>query len=87
LTVSIALWGTVVGCLIAGVMGQQMGGRNALRIMAMMYIVSAMGCAAAWSWPSLMIFRFIGGLGIGGSSVSGPVYIAELAPAHGVGGL
>jgi sugar porter (SP) family MFS transporter len=81
LTVSIALWGTVVGCLIAGVMGQRMGGRNALRVMAVLYIVSAAGCAFAWSWPSLMVFRFIGGLGIGGSSVLGPVYIAELAPA------
>jgi SP family arabinose:H+ symporter-like MFS transporter len=80
-TVSIALWGTVVGCLIAGVMGQRMGGRNALRVMAVMYLVSALGCATAWSWPSLMVFRFIGGLGIGGSSVLGPVYIAELAPA------
>lgn len=80
-TVSIALWGTVVGCLIAGVMGQRMGGRNALRVMAVMYLVSALGCAMAWNWPSLMVFRFIGGLGIGGSSVLGPVYIAELAPA------
>jgi len=80
-TVSIALWGTVVGCLIAGLMGQRMGGRNALRVMAVMYLVSALGCAVAWDWPSLMVFRFIGGLGIGGSSVLGPVYIAELAPA------
>jgi len=81
LTVSIALWGTVAGCLIAGVMGQKIGGRNALRVMAAMYILSAAGCAFAWNWPSLMVFRFIGGLGIGGSSVLGPVYIAELAPA------
>jgi len=80
-TVSIALWGTVAGCLIAGVMGQRMGGRNALRVMAVLYLASALGCAAAWNWPSLMVFRFIGGLGIGGSSVLGPVYIAELAPA------
>jgi sugar porter (SP) family MFS transporter len=67
--------------MIAGVMGQRMGGRNALRVMAVMYVVSAVGCASAWNWPSLMVFRFIGGLGIGGSSVLGPVYIAELAPA------
>jgi sugar porter (SP) family MFS transporter len=80
-TVSIALWGTVAGCILAGPIGQRMGGRNALRIMAMLYIVSAAGCAFAWSWPALMVFRFIGGLGIGGSSVLGPVYIAELAPA------
>jgi len=81
LTVSIALWGTVIGCIFAGPIGQRIGGRNALRIMGALYILSAIGCAVAWSWPILMIFRFIGGLGIGGSSVLGPVYIAELAPA------
>jgi MFS transporter, SP family, arabinose:H+ symporter len=82
ITVSIALWGTVVGALSAGVIGQRLGGRNALRIMAVLYIVSALGCAFAWNWPALVIFRFIGGLGIGGSSVLAPVYIAELAPAN-----
>jgi MFS transporter, SP family, arabinose:H+ symporter len=81
LTVSIALWGTVAGCLLSGVLGQKFGGREALRLMALLYIVSAIGCALAWSWPALIFFRFIGGLGIGGSSVLGPVYIAELAPA------
>ncbi|WP_263416412.1 sugar porter family MFS transporter [Terriglobus albidus] len=82
ITVSIALWGTVIGCILAGPLGQRSGGRNALRLMAVMYIVSALGCALAWNWPSLLVFRFIGGLGIGGSSVLGPVYIAELAPAR-----
>ncbi len=81
ITVSIALWGTVVGALTAGLIGQRLGGRNALRLMAVLYIVSSLGCAFAWSWPALVIFRFIGGLGIGGSSVLAPVYIAELAPA------
>jgi sugar porter (SP) family MFS transporter len=81
LTVSIALWGTVVGCLFSGVLGQRIGGREALRVMAGVYIISAIGCSLAWNWPALVVFRFIGGLGIGGSSVLGPVYIAELAPA------
>src|SRR5277367_1958973 len=80
-TVSIALWGTVIGALSAGLVGQRLGGRNALRIMAVLYLVSAVGCAFAWSWSALLVFRFIGGLGIGGSSVLAPVYIAELAPA------
>ncbi len=80
-TVSIALWGTVLGALTAGWLGTQLGGRNALRVMAALYIVSSIGCAFALNWPMLMIFRFIGGIGIGGSSVLGPVYIAELAPA------
>ncbi len=80
-TVSIALWGTVAGALGAGPLGSRLGGRNALRVMAALYVISALGCALALNWPMLMIFRFIGGLGIGGSSVLGPVYIAELAPA------
>src|SRR5439155_3282946 len=49
--------------------------------MAVLYFASAVGCALAWSWTSLVLFRFIGGLGIGGSSVLGPMYIAEIAPA------
>ena len=81
LTVSIGLVGTVIGAMSAGVLGQRIGGREALRIMALLYTISALGCAFAWNWPALMAFRLIGGLGIGGSSVLGPVYIAELAPA------
>jgi MFS transporter, SP family, arabinose:H+ symporter len=81
LTVFIGLVGTVIGAMSAGVLGQRIGGREALRIMALLYTISALGCAFAWNWPSLMVFRLIGGLGIGGSSVLGPVYIAELAPA------
>lgn len=80
-TVSIALWGTVAGCFIAGPLGQRYGGRNVLRVLAVLYIVSAVGSALAWNWPVLMLARVIGGLAIGGSSVLGPVYIAELAPA------
>ena len=80
-TVAIALIGTVVGALGAGQAGQKLGGRETLRITAVLYVVSAIGSALAWNWPVLMVFRFIGGLGIGASSVLGPVYIAELAPA------
>lgn len=80
-TVSIALWGTVIGALFSGILGDRLGGRESLRILAAFYVVSALGCAFAWSWPALLFFRFIGGLGIGGSSVLGPVYIAEIAPA------
>jgi sugar porter (SP) family MFS transporter len=50
--------------------------------MGILYILSALGCALAWNWYSLVAFRFIGGLGIGGSSVLGPMYIAEIAPAR-----
>ncbi|MBT9330518.1 sugar porter family MFS transporter [Paracidobacterium acidisoli] len=80
-TVSIALLGTVIGAIGAGPLGQKMGGREALRVMAALYVVSAVGCALSWDWYSLLFFRLLGGLGIGGSSVLGPVYLAELAPA------
>jgi SP family arabinose:H+ symporter-like MFS transporter len=80
-TVFIGLAGTVTGAMCSGVLGQKIGGREALRIMAILYMLSAIGCAFAWNWDVLMISRFVGGLGIGGSSVLGPVYIAELAPA------
>lgn len=80
-TVSLALWGTVIGAIFAGDIGQRVGSRETLRVMALLYVLSALGCALAWNWPIFLIARFLGGLGIGGSSVLGPVYIAELAPA------
>jgi MFS transporter, SP family, arabinose:H+ symporter len=81
LTVSIALIGTVIGSLLAGIPGDRYGRRDSLRFMAVLYLLSAVGCAFAWDWYSLVFFRLIGGLGIGGSSVLGPMYIAEIAPA------
>jgi SP family arabinose:H+ symporter-like MFS transporter len=81
ITVAMALLGTVLGAMSAGIPGQRWGGRETLRVLAVFYVLSALGCAFAWNWHALLIARFIGGLGIGGSSVLGPVYIAELAPA------
>lgn len=81
LTVSIALWGTMFGSLFAGIPGDRYGRRNSLRVLAAFYVISALGCAFAWGWYPLVVARFIGGLGIGGSSVLGPMYIAEVAPA------
>ena len=80
ITVSCALWGTVGGGLLASPLGERLGARNGLRLMAVLYIVSAIGCALAWNWTSLLAFRFIGGLGIGGSSVLSPMYIADISP-------
>ena len=79
-TVAAALIGTVIGSMFAGIPGDRLGRRASLRWMAILYVVSAAGCAFAWNWSSLVSFRFIGGLGIGGSSVLGPMYIAEIAP-------
>src|SRR5258708_8315414 len=80
-TVAMALLGTIVGAMSAGIPGQKWGGRETLRVLAIFYVVSALGCAVAWNWHALLVARFIGGLAIGGSSVLGPVYIAELALA------
>ncbi len=81
-TVSMALWGTVLGSMFAGLPGDRLGRRASLRIMAVLFFISALGCAIAWDLYSLMAFRFIGGLGVGGASVLGPMYIAEIAPAR-----
>ncbi len=80
-TVSIALIGTVFGSFSAGVVGQKLGSRETLRLTAVLYLISAVGSAFAGNWVLLIAFRFIGGLGIGASSVLGPVYITELSPA------
>ncbi len=82
LTVSIALWGTVTGALLAGLPGDRLGRRDSLRLIAVLYLASALGSSLAWDWNALVFFRFVSGLAIGGSSVLAPMYIAEIAPAR-----
>lgn len=79
-TVASALWGTIVGAMGAGIPGERYGRRDSLKILAILYLISAIGCAAAWNWYALVAFRVIGGLGVGGSSVLSPMYIAEISP-------
>lgn len=79
--VSSALIGTILGTLISSKPGDIWGRRQSLKVLGLLFIVSALGCAIAWDFWSLCIFRFIGGLAIGGSSVLGPMYIAEISPA------
>jgi SP family arabinose:H+ symporter-like MFS transporter len=80
-TVAIALVGTIFGAALAGIPGDRYGRRESLRWLAILYLVSAVGCGFAWNWYALLGARFVAGLGIGGSSVLGPMYIAEIAPA------
>src|SRR5271169_6430945 len=87
LTVAAALYGTILGSMFGGIPGDRYGRRNSLRITAVLYLISALGCAFAFDWTSFVVARFIGGLGIGASSVLGPMYIAEIAPAHARGRL
>ncbi len=81
LTVSAALWGTVLGAAFGGIPGDHKGRRGSLRIVAVLYLASALGCAFAFDWYAFILARFIGGLAIGASSVLGPMYIAEISPA------
>lgn len=80
-TVASALIGTIVGAIGAGKPADAYGRRAVLFVLAILYFVSAVGCGIAWSWTSLVAFRFIGGLAVGGASVVSPMYIAELSPA------
>jgi SP family arabinose:H+ symporter-like MFS transporter len=80
-TVASALWGTVLGSVFASGPSDRYGRLACLQALAVLYIVTSLGCALAWNWTSFVLFRFIGGIAIGGSSVIGPMYIAEIAPA------
>jgi MFS transporter, SP family, arabinose:H+ symporter len=81
-TVVSALVGTILGAMLAGIPGDKLGRRDSLRWTAILYLISAVGTALAWNWHALLFFRFIGGLGIGASSVLGPMYVAEISPAR-----
>ncbi|MCC9135114.1 sugar porter family MFS transporter [Pontibacter silvestris] len=81
-TNAIALIGTIFGALVAGTAGDKYGRKRMLIVLAVFYGVSAIGCAFTNSWYLFLFYRFLGGLGIGASSVLGPAYISEIAPAH-----
>ncbi|MDQ3395158.1 MAG: sugar porter family MFS transporter [Bacteroidota bacterium] len=87
LTVSIALIGTVIGALFGGIPSENLGRKKTLFWIAILYFVSAIGSALAPEWYSFLFFRFLGGLGVGASSVAAPLYIAEISPAHSRGKL
>ena len=85
--VASALFGTSLGALFAGIPGDVFGSRDSLKAVGFLYVVSAVGSAFCWNLPSFYVFRFIGGLAIGASSVLAPVYISEIAPANRRGAL
>ena len=80
-TVASSLIGTVFGSLIAGVPAQKYGRKKVLSAIAILYLLSAIGCAVTPIWLLFITFRFIGGIAVGASSVVGPMYISEIAPA------
>jgi len=80
-TISSALIGTVAGALIAGKPADKYGRKPILFIIAILFGLSAIGSALANSLPSFIIYRFLGGIGVGASSVVAPMYISEISPA------
>ena len=80
-TMAIALFGTIAGALFCGRPAEKFGRLASLKAIAYLYLFSALGCAFATNWWILIFFRFMGGVAVGASSVVGPMYIAEIAPA------
>lgn len=77
---SMALWGTVIGALFGSIPCHHLGRRRTLLWIGVLYLVSASGSAMATDPYMFSAFRFIGGLGVGASSVAAPIYISEIAP-------
>ena len=81
MAVAVALYGTVFGALFGGIPADKFGRKNSLIWIGVFYLVSALGSALANDVNTFMFYRFLGGLGVGASSVVAPMYISEIAPA------
>ena len=80
--VGCALIGSIVGVLIAGMLSDFLGRKKTMLISAVLFSISAIGCAFCADFTQLVIYRIIGGLGIGVVSIVSPVYISEVSPAE-----
>lgn len=78
---AMALWGTVVGAIFGGIPTNKYGRKNSLLIIGVLYFISALGSALVNDPISFAAFRFIGGLGVGASTIAAPAYVSEIAPA------
>ncbi|MBB2974898.1 SP family sugar:H+ symporter-like MFS transporter [Microbacterium endophyticum] len=85
--VAVALLGCAVGALLAGNLSDRWGRLRVMRLGAIMFLVSSVGSGLTFSVPDLILWRVIGGIGIGIASVVAPAYIAEIAPRQIRGGL
>ncbi|WP_373057611.1 sugar porter family MFS transporter [Zunongwangia sp. H14] len=79
---AMALWGTVVGAVFGGFPTNIFGRKNTLIIIGILYFVSALGSALVNDPFTFAVFRFIGGLGVGASTIAAPAYVSEIAPPH-----
>lgn len=84
---SMALWGTVIGALFGGGPTEQYGRKKVLFWIGLLFAVSAIGSAVAQDPFSFSFFRFLGGIGVGASSVTAPTYISEISPSNKRGAL
>ncbi len=82
LAVAMALYGTVIGAMFGGIPADRIGRKMTLFWIGVLYFISAIGSALSPDVEMFMVFRFIGGLSIGASSVAAPLYISEIAPAR-----
>jgi sugar porter (SP) family MFS transporter len=87
LTISIAIIGTVFGALFGRIPADALGRKKTLVIIAFIFLFASLGTALATNWYLFMVLRFIGGLGVGASSVTAPIYISEISPAKSRGRL
>lgn len=85
--IALALYGTVIGALFGGIPADRWGRKKTLFWIGIFYLLSALGSAMAPDVYSFMFFRFLGGLGVGASSVAAPMYISEISPAKSRGKL
>ncbi|TVZ25522.1 sugar porter (SP) family MFS transporter [Gillisia sp. Hel_I_86] len=81
IVIGMALWGTVIGAFFGGIPTNRIGRKNTLFWIGVLYTISAVGSALSNDPITFAIFRFIGGLGVGASTVAAPAYISEIAPA------
>ncbi|MFH1195742.1 MAG: sugar porter family MFS transporter [bacterium] len=84
---SMALWGTVIGAMFGSIPTNKLGRKKTLIIIGVLYFISALGNAFSIGPISFAFFRFIGGLGIGASTIAAPAYVSEIAPAKNRGKL
>ena len=82
-----ALWGTVIGAMFGGIPTDRLGRKKTLFWIGIFYFVSAVGSALAGDPWVFAFFRFLGGLGVGASTIAAPAYISEIAPAKNRGKL
>jgi sugar porter (SP) family MFS transporter len=79
--IGMALWGTVIGAIFGGIPTNKLGRKKTLFWIGILYTVSALGSCLANDPYTFAFFRFIGGLGVGASTIAAPAYISEIAPA------